>query len=159
MVRIDVLQEEESGGLVVTYTWKLPLDDHIERGFADERRLGHRVWRALGPCFQEVCPMSAAPRMESNLATVGAESVPSWTDRQASALATRAAQARQVSGRRRLIDPTTCDRDYEAAEVEFMLAMQEYKKQSGRMFPTWSEVLEVLKSLGYRKPGSEMRDE
>ena len=29
--------------------------------------------------------------------------------------------------------------------------MQEYKKSSGRMFPTWSEVLEVLRSLGYQK--------
>ncbi|SIO08067.1 hypothetical protein SAMN05444166_2348 [Singulisphaera sp. GP187] len=36
-------------------------------------------------------------------------------------------------------------------ESEFMQAMQEYKKRSGRMFPTWSEVLEVLQSLGYRK--------
>ena len=29
--------------------------------------------------------------------------------------------------------------------------MQDYKKQSGRMFPTWSEVLEVIKLLGYEK--------
>jgi len=39
------------------------------------------------------------------------------------------------------------------AEMEFMQAMQEYKQKSGRMFPTWSEVLEVLRSLGYEKPG------
>jgi hypothetical protein len=32
-----------------------------------------------------------------------------------------------------------------------MAAMQRYKESSGRMFPTWSEVLEVLQSLGYRK--------
>ena len=32
-----------------------------------------------------------------------------------------------------------------------MLAMNEYKRQSGRMFPTWSEVLEVLRHLGYEK--------
>ena len=32
-----------------------------------------------------------------------------------------------------------------------MLAMSEYKQKSGRMFPTWSEVLEVLRSLGYEK--------
>jgi hypothetical protein len=38
-----------------------------------------------------------------------------------------------------------------APELEFMQAMQDYKKSSGRMFPTWSEVLEVLQSLGYRK--------
>src|SRR4051794_16756237 len=39
------------------------------------------------------------------------------------------------------------------AELEFMRAMQDYKLSSGRMFPTWSEVLEVLLSLGYDKPG------
>ena len=63
----------------------------------------------------------------------------------------RAAAARAASGRRRRIDPTTCDREYSAAELEFMRAMDAYKRGSGRMFPTWSEVLEVLRSLGYRR--------
>lgn len=53
--------------------------------------------------------------------------------------------------RRRQIDPTTCERDYGDAEVEFMNAMDNYKRRSGRQFPTWSEVLEVLHSLGYRQ--------
>lgn len=40
-----------------------------------------------------------------------------------------------------------------AHEVEkFTQAMAEYKRSSGRLFPTWSEVLEVLNSLGYVKP-------
>ena len=38
--------------------------------------------------------------------------------------------------------------------MEFMQAMVEYKQQSGRMFPTWSEVLEVIKALGYAKPSN-----
>lgn len=54
--------------------------------------------------------------------------------------------------RRRMIDPTTCERDYSLDEVEFMKAMDDYKRKSGRMFPTWSEVLEVVRSLGYTKP-------
>jgi hypothetical protein len=29
--------------------------------------------------------------------------------------------------------------------------MNEFKKRSGRNFPTWSEVLEVLRVLGYEK--------
>ncbi len=37
-------------------------------------------------------------------------------------------------------------------ELELMHAMDEYKRRSGRMFPTWCEVLEVLQELGYRKP-------
>lgn len=53
--------------------------------------------------------------------------------------------------RRRHIDPTTCERDYNNDEVEFMTAMDDYKRRSGRQFPTWSEVLEVMRSLGYRK--------
>lgn len=56
--------------------------------------------------------------------------------------------------RRRLIDPTTCERDYSVDEVEFMRAMDEYKRKSGRMFPTWSEVLEVVRGLGYVKPAA-----
>jgi hypothetical protein len=53
--------------------------------------------------------------------------------------------------RRRQIDPTTCERDYTSEEIEFMRAMDEYKRRAGRQFPTWSEVLEVLKSLGYKR--------
>lgn len=53
--------------------------------------------------------------------------------------------------RRRQIDPTTCERDYTADEVEFMKAMDDYKRRSGRMFPTWSEVLEVVRGLGYTR--------
>jgi hypothetical protein len=53
--------------------------------------------------------------------------------------------------RRRQIDPTTCERDYSEQEVEFMRAMDEYKRASGRMFPTCSEILEVLTNLGYRQ--------
>jgi hypothetical protein len=75
-----------------------------------------------------------------------------WTDRRATAQALRAATARNSSGRRRFVDPTTCDRDYSHAEREFMQAMHDYKQRSGRMFPTWSEVLEVLRELGYEKP-------
>ncbi|MHC5536921.1 hypothetical protein ACYOEI_01450 [Singulisphaera rosea] len=77
--------------------------------------------------------------------------ISSWSNTQSKAQATRAANARSTSGRRRLVDPTTCDREYTSNELEFMQAIQEYKKKSGRMFPTWSEVLEVLQSLGYRK--------
>ncbi len=74
-----------------------------------------------------------------------------WTNHRASEQATRAANARHVSGRRRYVDPTTTEREYTEAEMEFMMAMQEYKRRSGRMFPSWSEVLEVIQSLGYEK--------
>ncbi|WP_437194258.1 hypothetical protein [Planctomicrobium sp. SH527] len=63
---------------------------------------------------------------------------------------TRVSERRKVE-RRRQIDPTTCERDYKPDEVEFMRAMDDYKRRSGRQFPTWSEVLEVIRDLGYRK--------
>ena len=53
--------------------------------------------------------------------------------------------------RRRQIDPTTCERDYTNDEIEFMKAMDQYKRDNRRPFPTWSEVLEVLHAMGYRK--------
>jgi hypothetical protein len=74
-----------------------------------------------------------------------------FDDPRAVARATRASVARKSSGRKRGIDPTTSERDYTAAEVEFMGAMSEYIRTSGRKFPTWSEILGVLRSLGYSK--------
>ena len=63
----------------------------------------------------------------------------------------RGGERRAKVSRRRQIDPTTCERDYTPEEVEFMGAMDSYKRRSGRMFPTCSEVLEVVRSLGYAK--------
>jgi hypothetical protein len=58
---------------------------------------------------------------------------------------------RDKGERRRQIDPTTCERDYTDDEISFMKAMDQYKRDNRRPFPTWSEVLEVLRALGYRK--------
>jgi hypothetical protein len=77
-----------------------------------------------------------------------------WINREASENARRAGNARNASGRRRLIDPTTCDRNYTCAELEFLNAIEEYKRRSARKFPTWSEVLEIIRDLGYRKSDS-----
>lgn len=59
-----------------------------------------------------------------------------------------AVERRKVQ-RRRQIDPTTCERDYSADEIEFMQALDAYKRANGRMFPTCSEILEVIRNLGY----------
>jgi hypothetical protein len=67
------------------------------------------------------------------------------------AIERRVVERRAKVARRRQIDPTTCERDYSADEIEFMSAMDEYKRCSGRMFPTCSEVLEVIRKLGYEK--------
>jgi hypothetical protein len=38
--------------------------------------------------------------------------------------------------------------------LEFIKAIDRYRRRSQKAFPTWSEVLEILKSLGYRKSKS-----
>lgn len=66
---------------------------------------------------------------------------------------------RRKQQRRRQIDPTTCERDYSEQEIAFMQAMDDYKRAAGRMFPTCSEVLEVVRSLGYVQLSEEQRKE
>jgi hypothetical protein len=61
----------------------------------------------------------------------------------------RQGERRVKVARRRQIDPTTCERDYNNDEIEFMQALDAYKRANGRMFPTCSEILEVIRSLGY----------
>jgi hypothetical protein len=70
-------------------------------------------------------------------------------DRRQVSLAVKA--ERRKGHRRRQIDPTTCEREYSEPEIEFMHALDEYKRLSGRMFPTCSEILEVLHKMGYRQ--------
>ena len=36
-------------------------------------------------------------------------------------------------------------------EIEFAMAMERYMRLRRRPFPTWHEVLEVVRALGYRK--------
>jgi hypothetical protein len=99
-------------------------------------------------------PANAAPQAASGSGTTGfpadrrKRNIPVATDRRR---AENAAAKRKSSERRRLIDPTTCERDYSDDETEFMKAMDRYKRENRRPFPTWSEVLEVLRSLGYRR--------
>jgi hypothetical protein len=51
-------------------------------------------------------------------------------------------------GRPKLLRPIRVTPD---DELEFQQAMEHYKRKSGRQFPTWSEILEVLRDLGYAK--------
>jgi hypothetical protein len=105
----------------------------------------------MKPMIYPPAPQAITTIPEVAISTRGELRPEAWTNRRATEQAQRAANARQVSGRRRFVDPTTCEREYSNQELEFMHAMHEYKKSSGRMFPTWSEVLEVIRSLGYEK--------
>ena len=36
-------------------------------------------------------------------------------------------------------------------QFEFVMAIQTYKKVNKKLYPTWTEILEVVRQLGYRK--------
>ena len=59
--------------------------------------------------------------------------------------------ARRESGRRRDVDPTTCERQYSDDDLQFQKAVDRYKQANRRPFPTLSELLEIVRSLGYRR--------
>lgn len=61
------------------------------------------------------------------------------------------AERRAKKERRRRIDPTTFEKQYTEDELEFMNAMQRFKVQTGKSFPSHGDVLRVAFSLGYRK--------
>jgi hypothetical protein len=47
--------------------------------------------------------------------------------------------------------PNHSDEPYDDDESEFLAAMDEYIRRTGRKFPTWTEALDVLRSLGWRR--------
>lgn len=102
------------------------------------------------PTTTEQEPELKADRRGANRRAVADRRVEQPTEALPSAQERRQGPRRKIE-RRRQIDPTTCERDYSDEEIEFMRAMDEYKRKSGRQFPTWSEVLEVIRSLGYRQ--------
>lgn len=55
-------------------------------------------------------------------------------------------------GRRRTDERKAAEEGHMSDEqFEFLMAIDEYKKKNARPFPTWTEILEVIKALGYRK--------
>jgi hypothetical protein len=39
-------------------------------------------------------------------------------------------------------------------QFEFLMAIEEYKRLNGKPFPSWTEVLDVIKALGYTRAGA-----
>jgi len=61
-------------------------------------------------------------------------------------------ERRRGPGRRRSDDRRTAEEgEMTPEQFEFCMAIQAYKKINKRMYPTWTEVLEVVNQLGYRK--------
>jgi hypothetical protein len=64
-------------------------------------------------------------------------------------------ERRRGPGRRRSDDRKSAEEgEMTAEQFEFCMAIETYKKVNKRMFPTWTEVLEVMRQLGYRKVAS-----
>lgn len=53
--------------------------------------------------------------------------------------------------RKRGMSPGSELPDYDADEFDFIKAIDRFKRENRKPFPTWSEVLGVLKGLGWRK--------
>lgn len=49
--------------------------------------------------------------------------------------------------------PGTGETIYDDEEAELLKAMEEWKRKNKRKFPSYSEVLAVLKELGWKKVG------
>ncbi|MEN6384154.1 MAG: hypothetical protein ABFD79_03050 [Phycisphaerales bacterium] len=59
---------------------------------------------------------------------------------------------RRGPGRRRTDDRRAAEEGQMTDEqFSFVMAIDQYKKQNNRPFPTWTEVLEIVQALGYRK--------
>ena len=61
-------------------------------------------------------------------------------------------ERRRGPGRRRSDDRRSAEEgEMNAEQFEFVMAIETYKKVNKRLYPTWTEVLEVVRQLGYRK--------
>ncbi len=61
-------------------------------------------------------------------------------------------ERRRGPGRRRSDDRRSAEEgEMSDEQFEFIMAVDTYKRLNNRPFPSWTEVLEVVKQLGYRK--------
>lgn len=75
------------------------------------------------------------------------------SDRRASVVDRRSGlERRRGPGRRRPESRRSAEEgELSDDQFEFVMAMDEYKRSNKKPFPSWTEVLEVVKYLGYRK--------
>lgn len=59
---------------------------------------------------------------------------------------------RRGPGKRRTPDRRCAEEgEMTPEQFEFLMAVDEYKRVNHRPFPTWTEVLDIIQALGYRK--------
>jgi len=74
-------------------------------------------------------------------------------DRRGSVVDRRLGLDRRRGPGRRLADERKSAEEGQMSDeqFDFLMAIDEYKRKNTRPFPTWTEVLDVIKALGYRK--------
>ncbi len=77
----------------------------------------------------------------------------SFIERRQSVVDRRLGLDRRRGPGRRLSDERKAAEDGNMSDeqFQFLMAIDQYKKDNQRPFPTWTEVLEVIKAIGYRK--------
>jgi hypothetical protein len=61
-------------------------------------------------------------------------------------------ERRRGPGRRRSDDRRSAEEgEMNSEQFEFVMAVETYKKVNRRLYPTWTEILEIVNQLGYRK--------
>jgi hypothetical protein len=64
----------------------------------------------------------------------------------------RSLERRRGPGRRLEDDRKSAEEgEMNPYQFEFVMAIQTYKKVNKRLYPTWTEILEIVEQLGYRK--------
>lgn len=59
---------------------------------------------------------------------------------------------RRGPGKRRSDDRRSAEEgEMTDEQFEFLMAVEEYKRLNRRPFPTWTEVLDIIRAMGYRK--------
>lgn len=107
------------------------------------------------PCCTEGGCQCADDRRQRVADTSSPDLVEGWSgrERRQSVVDRRVGlDRRRGPGRRRSEDRKAAEEGQMSDEqFEFVMAIDEYKRANSRPFPTWTEVLEVIKALGYRR--------
>lgn len=71
----------------------------------------------------------------------------------------RKTQPQAPKKKRRRGNAITTIPDYDDDELEFLKAVEKYKRDKHKLFPTYTEILGVLKGLGWKKEKEVARDD
>ena len=129
-------KEEQAGNSCCS---EKPADSNRREGKGPDRRLD-RIERRMEPG-----PAARNPAEESGY---------TGTDRaERMKIVEPASNVAAVQGRRRSDDRKSAEEEGEMSEYqfEFVMAIQTSKKVNKKMYPTWTEILEIVNQLGYRK--------